>query len=90
LEHAVAAKPLNLTAHARARMQSRQLRLQWIEDAAQAPDWTEPDPNDPTVERRFRAIGHFGGRILRVACVETSASIRIISVMFDRNARRKP
>ncbi len=79
-----------LTAHARARMQSRHLQLQWIEDTALAPDWTEPDPVDPTVERRFRVIGQFGEHTLRVACVETSAAIRIISAMFDRNARRKP
>ena len=45
---------------------------------------------NPTVERRFRAIPESGGRILRVACVETNSSIRVISVMFDRNARRKP
>ena len=83
------AKPLIVTAHARARMQSRQVRPQWIEDTVRAPDWTEPDPRDPTVERRFRAIAQFGDRVLRVACVETLATIRIISVMFDRSARRK-
>jgi uncharacterized DUF497 family protein len=83
-------KAVVLTAHARARIRSRQLQIQWVEDTARAPDWTEPDPNDPTVERRFRVIGQFGGRTLRVACVETPAAIRIISAMFDRTARRKP
>jgi uncharacterized DUF497 family protein len=83
-------KAVILTAHARARMESRQVQLQWVEDTARAPDWTEPDPDDPAVERRFRAIGQFGERTLRVACVETPAAIRIISAMFDRRARRKP
>jgi hypothetical protein len=40
--------------------------------------------------RGCRPIPEFGGCILRVACVETNSNIRIISVMFDRNARRKP
>jgi uncharacterized DUF497 family protein len=60
-----------------------------MEDTVRTPDWVEPQANDPQVERRFRVIGEFGGRILRVACVETDAAIRVISVMFDRNARRK-
>jgi uncharacterized DUF497 family protein len=80
---------LAITAHARLRMRGRQVKMEWIELAARTPDWIEPDPNDLTVERRFRAIEDFGGRMLRVACVETTTTIRVISVMFDRNARRK-
>lgn len=83
-------KTLILTAHARERLRTRKIHADWIEDAVRNPDWTEPDPRDPTIERRFRAIPQFGGRYLRVACVETEAAIRVISVMFDRNARRKP
>jgi hypothetical protein len=82
-------KPVILTAHARLRTRDRKLDLEWVERTIRAPDWTEPDPRDPVVERRFRAIEEFGGRILRVACVETAATIRVISAMFDRNARRK-
>lgn len=84
------AKPLILTAHARARLQLRLIDPKWIEQTVHEPDWVEQDPADPEVERRFRAIGEFGGHILRVACVETHSAIRIISVLFDRNARRKP
>jgi hypothetical protein len=82
-------KALVLTAHARERVRTRKVRNDWIEDTVRAPDWTERDPQDAKVERRFRAIHDFGGRILRVACVETEAEIRVISLMFDRNARRK-
>lgn len=84
------AKRLTLTAHARVRLRERRLALSWIEDTVRNPDWTEPDPRGANVERRFRAIGDAGGHILRVVCVETDAAIRIISMMFDRNARRKP
>ena len=83
-------KPLILTVHACIRMRERRLSESWVELTVRNPDWIEPDPHDATVERRFRAIGEFGNRILRVACVETAVNIRVISVLFDRNARRKP
>jgi uncharacterized DUF497 family protein len=83
-------KPLVFTAHARIKLRDRRIDPKWMGDTIFGPNWTEPDPRDPAVERRFRIITEFGGRILRVACVETNSSIRIISVMFDRNARPKP
>jgi len=83
-------KPVALTAHARIRLRERGIDPGWIREAILDPDWTAIDPRDSTVERRFRVIPQYGGRVLRVACIETKASIRVISVMFDRNARRKP
>ena len=82
-------KKLELTAHARLRSQERGLPLRWIEATVCNPDWTEADPRDASIQRRFRAIGEKNGRILRVACVETETTIRVITVTFDRNARRK-
>ena len=82
-------KQLLLTAHARLRLRDRQIRMDWVERTVRDPEWTAPDPRDVAVERRFRVIEEFDGRILRVACVETTTAIRVISVMFDRNARRK-
>ena len=83
-------KPLRLTAHAEFRARTREIKLEWIDGAVRNPDWTEPDPNDARLERRFRRVEDFGGRILRVVCDETEVAIRVISVLFDRNARRKP
>jgi hypothetical protein len=83
-------KRLRLTAHAEARLARRGLQRAWIEAAALEPDWREPDPNDSDVERRFRRIEEAGGRILRVACVETEAEIRVITAMLDRDAKLKP
>jgi len=83
-------KPVALTAHARVRLRDRGIDPKWIEETVLDPEWTEVDAKDPSVERRFRAIPQFGGRVLRVACVETNSNIRVISVMFDRNARRRP
>jgi uncharacterized DUF497 family protein len=81
-------KKLVLTEHAEDALIERELDLNWIERAVRDPSWTVPDPRRPGVERRFRAIPEFGGRILRVACYETASEIRIVTVFFDRNARR--
>ena len=85
----VARKPLTFTTHANDAIVERQLELTWIERAVWEPAWTEPDPNPdrPDVERRFRAVPEFGGRILRVACLETASEVRILTVFFDRDAR---
>jgi len=80
-------KPTRLTQHAQTVMRERDLRLDWIEAAAVSPDWTEPDPQDPSIQRRFRAVPERDNRILRVACVETVEEIRIVSAFFDRRAR---
>ncbi|MCF8476359.1 MAG: DUF4258 domain-containing protein [Pseudolabrys sp.] len=77
-----------MTAHARLRLQERSLSISWIEATARNPDWTEPDPRDASIERRFRAINERSGRILRVVCIETETAIRVITATFDRNARR--
>ena len=83
-------KPLRFTDHAEARMARRGLQRTWVEAAAHEPEWREPEPDDPTVERRFGRIEEAGGHILRVACVETDAEIRVITAMFDRNAKATP
>jgi hypothetical protein len=83
-------KRLVLTVHAQARLQERRLDPEWVEDAARKPEWTESEPGDHALERRFKAIPQAGGRILRVVCAETGTTIRVISAMFDRDARRKP
>ena len=83
-------KQVTLTAHARARLRERDIDPRWVEETVRDPGWIEVDPKERGVERRFRAISQFDGRVLRVVCVETESSIRVISVMFDRNARRKP
>ena len=83
-------KLVTLTAHAQARLRERDIDPRWIEETVLDPDWIEVEPKERGVERRFREISQFDGRVLRVVCVETESSIRVISMMFDRNARRKP
>lgn len=81
-------KPLLFTLHARDAVDERQIDPDWIECTAREPEWTIPDPRNAGVEQRFRAIPHFDGRILRVACYETEKEIRILTAFFDRDARR--
>jgi hypothetical protein len=81
-------KPLWFTKHAEDAIAERKLETDWIESTVRKPEWSHPDPYRPGVERRFRAIPEFGGRIMRIACIETTAEIRILTVFFDRDARR--
>ena len=81
-------KKLFLTQHAQDAVDEREIDPAWIERAVRAPDWTIPDPRRNGVDRRFRAIPEYGNRVLRVACYETALDIRILTVFFDRDARR--
>jgi hypothetical protein len=83
-------KKLVFTRHAEVKLQERGLRLSWVERAVRNPAWTEPEPRDPTAQRRFSPVPKFGGCILRVVCVETENMIRVITATFDRGARSDP
>ena len=82
-------KPLIFTFHAPARMAQREIAAEWIERTVRDPAWTEPDPNDPQAERRYRHIPERGDRVLRVVVVETANAVRVITVTFDRGALRR-
>jgi hypothetical protein len=81
-------KPLRFTRHAEDVIVERGLDRSWIERAVRKPEWSRPDPNRAGVELKFRTIPEFGGRTLRVACSENDEEIRVLTVFFDRNARR--
>jgi hypothetical protein len=83
-----APKPLVLTRHARDAVEEREIDPTWIERTAREPEWAQPDPRRPGVQRRFRAIPEYGHRVLRAACYETETEIRILTVFFDRRAKR--
>lgn len=84
----MAPKPFAFTIHAKRAIAERDLAAEWIEDTVRKPDWVEADPTRPGVERRFRIIPDYGGRVLRAAVVENDVEIRILTVFFDRKARR--
>ena len=60
-----------LTEHARKVLVERQIPIVWLERALHEPILREPDPDDASLERRYRPITKFDGRVLRVV-VNTS------------------
>lgn len=82
------AKSLKLTLHAEAKMIERAIEFAWVVRAVRAPDWITDDPSSPGLQRRFAAVPEFGDRILRVVCFEADNELRIVTALFDRNAKR--
>ncbi len=78
-----------LTNHARRAVAEREIPIEWIERTLQAPELILPDPNDAMIERCFRRIPEFGGRVLRVAVNRTVEPQRVVSVFFDRKMQGK-
>ncbi len=79
-------KPIILRHHALARMARYGLSEPAVVGVVRHPLWTEPDPR-PGIERRFGKPPELAGRYLRVACVEESDHIRVLSAHPDRDAR---
>ena len=78
-----------LTKHAQKALNEREIPMEWLERTLAAPELVLPDPDDATVERRFRRIPEFGGRVLRVAVNTTVEPKRVVSVFFDRKMKGK-
>lgn len=76
-----------LTEHARKVLEERAIPVEWMERTLSEPELVLPDPEDATVERRFRRIPEFGGRVLRVAVNTSVEPNRVVSVFFDRQMK---
>jgi len=79
-------KPIEWTRHGLVRKAQYGLTEAAVFAVVRNPLWTEPDPR-PGIERRFGRPPELGGRVLRVACVEESDHIRVLSAHPDRDAR---
>ena len=78
-----------LTKHAQKALDEREIPVEWLERTLAKPELTLPDPDDAAVERRFRRIPEFGGRVLRVAVNTKVEPNRVVSVFFDRKMKGK-
>ena len=78
-----------LTKHAKQALAEREIPLEWVERAFSQPELRQPDPDDTEVERRYRKIPEFGGRVLRVAVNIAVEPNRVVSVFFDRKMKGK-
>ena len=81
-------KPLVFTKHAEDALFERALDRSWIEHTVRNPEWITADPGRPGIQRLFRTIPQNEHRVLRVAIFETRTEIRIVTVFFDRDAKR--
>lgn len=79
---------LILTIHARQRMLEYAIDEAWVERTVNQPEHTEPDPDDAALTRTYRRIPERGGRILRVVYRPDGSDIVVVTVHFDRGARR--
>ena len=78
---------IKLTRHAEEAIEKREIALDWINRAIASPDFTAPDPSDPSLTRSYKAIDEAGGRILRVVHRPDADDIVIVTVHFDRDAK---
>ena len=69
-------------------MAERQIAFGWIEATLSSPDWVIPDPRHPDRTHAYKAIAEFGGRVLRVVHRIDEEDTIVITVHFDRGAKR--
>ena len=78
---------IEVTRHAAECLAERGIPVTWVEDVLRAPDWTEPDPGDPTLQRAFGRIPAMEQRVLRVVFFQAEPGVcRLITAFFDRDA----
>ncbi len=78
-----------LTEHAKKVLAERDIPLEWLERALREPASREADPEDASLERRYRPIPESDGRVLRVVVNISVEPVRVVSVFFDRSMRGK-
>jgi hypothetical protein len=78
-----------LTEHAKKMLTERENPLEWLERVLNEPVLRKPDPDDASLERRYRPISEFDGRVLRVVVNATMEPVRMVSAFFDRSMRGK-
>lgn len=78
-----------LTQHAQKVMSERGIKIEWMERTLFQPELVLPDTEDSAVERYFRQIPEFGGRVLRVVVNTKVEPARVISTFFDRTMKEK-
>jgi len=78
-----------LTEHAKRVLAEREIPIEWLEHALREPAFSEPDPEDASLERRYRPIPECKGRVLRVVINPSVEPVRVVSVFFDRSMKGK-
>ena len=78
-----------LTKHAEKVLAEREIPLEWLERTLNDPVLCQSDPDDAALERRYRPIPEFNGRVLRVVVNPAVEPVCVVSVFFDRSMKGK-
>jgi len=78
-----------LTEHCQIRIDEREIPLDWIAKVLFSPQKTEAHPTDPTAICVYATIPEAGDLVLKVVYNATTTPCRVITVHFDRRAKRK-
>ncbi|MBN1868308.1 DUF4258 domain-containing protein [Candidatus Sumerlaeota bacterium] len=79
----------HLTEHARDAIEKRRISVEWMESTLNAPEWSEKDSIDGSLEHRLARIPEFGNRALRVVTNTEAIPPRIVTACFDRKRTRQ-
>lgn len=79
---------VRFTKHAMLAMAERELPAEWAALTITAPDWIEPDGENPALTRSFKRIPQAGDRVLRVVHRDDGGDILVITAFLDRGAKR--
>lgn len=79
----------SLTDHAAEVVTQRAIRREWIAETLERPDWREGDRSDPALLHFLKRFTGLDDRVLRVIVRAEGDRYRVITVFFDRRARRK-
>ena len=77
-----------LSKHAEQVMYERRIARDWVQLTLSRPQRKEPDKADRGLLHALRAIPDRGDQVLRVVYDPSSKPWRVITVFFDRRARR--
>lgn len=78
-----------MSEHAQTTVRERDIKIEWIERALNAPDLVLPHEDDPTARYAFKRIPEFDNRALRVVYNAAENPIVIVTVYFDRTMKGK-
>jgi Domain of unknown function (DUF4258) len=78
---------LSWSAHAEQAIRERLIEREWVLETLLNPEFTHPDPL-PARTRAYRRIEAYGRRWLRVVYEDIGEERRIVTIFFDRRARR--
>lgn len=78
-----------LSNHAKRVLIEREIPIAWVERTLAEPELRHFQQDNPAIERRFRRIPEFGGRVLRVVVNVSTQTNHVVSVFFDRSKKGK-